>query len=178
MYNHSNISYTNTNSLNRQELQEFRNYVRKTAQAKMDGTEDKSRQIAKTFHLDHKNLMSLNQSPLQSKKLHVDHDISQHHHLASLSDWKKFDRSTSQSFVSFDANTWKEDQNSMRQRKLQTPSLNAADLIKVNRTLSGLSTKEIQNLSGQYYHQIQELEHTVSSMLRRIDYIQASKSNY
>ena len=74
MYNTQ--TYTNNSTLNRSELAEFRNYVRRTAQAKMDGSEEKQRQVAKTFHLDHKSLMSLNQSPLQTKNLHLDHDIS------------------------------------------------------------------------------------------------------
>ncbi|CAD8201666.1 unnamed protein product [Paramecium pentaurelia] len=146
----------------RQELIEFRNYVRQVTQAKINNTQDKSpsgknstKQLS--FILKSTQLRQSVQEPIKNNQI-----------MKTSYEQSYIQRSTSQPFVQFDANCWKENQNSFSKIKNES-YVSVSDLIKISNGLSQMSKKEMRELNSNYLHSLHELDQTLSTLLKRID---------
>ncbi|CAD8204216.1 unnamed protein product [Paramecium octaurelia] len=146
----------------RQELIEFRNYVRQVTQAKINNTQEKSP--------SGKNSTKQLSFILKSTQLRqsVQEPIKTYQNMKTSFDQSYIQRSTSQPYVQFDANCWKENQNSLMKIKNEG-YVSVSDLIKISNGLSQMSKKEIHDLSSNYLHSLHELDQTLSTLLKRID---------
>ncbi|CAD8210351.1 unnamed protein product [Paramecium octaurelia] len=148
----------------RQELIEFRNYVRQVTSAKINNTKEKSpcrknssKQLSFILKSTQLRQDVQKQEPMKSNQI-----------MKTSYEQSYIQRSTSQPFVQFDANWWKENQNSFSKIK-QEGYVSVSDLIKISNGLSQMSKKEIGELSSNYLHSLHELDQTLSTLLKRID---------
>ncbi|CAD8124421.1 unnamed protein product [Paramecium sonneborni] len=146
----------------RQELIEFRNYVRQVTTAKINNTQEKSPNIKNST----KQLSFILKST--QLKQNVQEPIKINQNMKTSYEQSYIQRSQSQPFVQFDANCWKENQNSFSKNKNQG-YISVSDLIKISNGLNQMSKKEIREMTSTYLHSLHELDLTLSTLLKRID---------
>ncbi|CAD8122052.1 unnamed protein product [Paramecium sonneborni] len=146
----------------RQELIQFRNYVRQITTAKINNTQEKSTNI--------KNSTQQLQFILKSTQLKqsVQAPINTYQNIKTSYEQSYIQRSQSQPFISFDANCWKENQNSFSKNQNQG-YVRVSDLIRISNGLNQMSKKEIHEITSNYLHSLHELDQTLSTLLKRID---------
>ncbi|CAK65004.1 unnamed protein product (macronuclear) [Paramecium tetraurelia] len=129
----------------RQELIDFRNYVRQMTSAKINNNQEKSPCRKNSA----KQLSFILKSTQLRQSVQKYEPIKSNQIMKTSYEQSYIQRSTSQSFVQFDANWWKENQNSFSKIKNEG-YVSVSDLIKISNGLSQMSKKEIHELSSKY----------------------------
>ncbi|CAK84011.1 unnamed protein product (macronuclear) [Paramecium tetraurelia] len=148
--------------LQKEELVEFRNYIREVTSAKINKTTDKTpkrnnAQKQLEFILKSTQLRQTVQKPENTQQLsRLNYESSSY-----------IPRSSSQPFVQFDSNCWKETQNSFS--KQQTAYVSVSDMLRITNGFNQMNKKDISALNSNYLHSLHELDLTITALLKRID---------
>ncbi|CAD8121104.1 unnamed protein product [Paramecium sonneborni] len=147
--------------LQKEELVEFRNYIREIQQAKLNQTAEKTpkrnnAQKQLEFILKSTQLRQTIQKPAitqQMQRLNYEQSY--------------IPRSSSQPFVYFDSNCWKETPNSFT--KQQTAYVSVSEMLRITNGFNQMNKNEINALNSNYLHCLHELDLTLTTLLKRID---------
>ncbi|CAD8094148.1 unnamed protein product [Paramecium primaurelia] len=149
--------------LQKEELVEFRNYIREVTSAKINKTLDKTPKRNNA----QKQLEFILKSTQLRQTVQKPENTQQQIQRINYESQSYIPRSSSQPFVHFDSNCWKETQNSFT--KQQTAYVSVSEMLRITNGFNQMNKKDISGLNSNYLQSLHELDLTITALLKRID---------